>query len=66
MRRLKKRSVVKLVVAAVLLGVIGIVGGPYVYIHFIKEKAPPPFTFDSLQPTDSAVAGATTVAGTGH
>ena len=58
MPRPKKKTLIRLAVAAVLLGVIGLVGGPYVYIHFIKEKAPAPFTFDSLQPTETTVAGA--------
>ncbi|MEA2591942.1 MAG: hypothetical protein QOD62_1773, partial [Actinomycetota bacterium] len=30
----------KLVIAAFLLLVVGVVGGPYVYIHFIEGKAP--------------------------
>jgi polyisoprenoid-binding protein YceI len=35
---------------------IAIVGGPYVYIHFIEGKAPPPLAFTSPSPSGSETA----------
>lgn len=46
--RLLKSKVSKLAAAAVAVAAIGVVGGPYVYIHFINKKAPPPLSFDAL------------------
>jgi polyisoprenoid-binding protein YceI len=37
----------KLVIAAFLLLVVGVVGGPYVYIHFIEGKAPAPLSVNT-------------------
>jgi polyisoprenoid-binding protein YceI len=37
----------KLTIAAFVLLVVGVVGGPYVYIHFIEGKAPPPLSVDT-------------------
>ena len=47
---------------------IGVVGGPYVYIHFIEGKAPAPLTIDNSRPTATtdtggSVDGTWTVAG---
>jgi polyisoprenoid-binding protein YceI len=53
-----RKSKIALSVAA--LAVVAVVGGPYVYIHFIKEKAPAPLSFDSLDTVGAATeAGAT-------
>jgi len=51
----------KLVVAAFILLLVGVVGGPYVYIHFIEGKAPAPLsvnTSTSVTATASASAPA--------
>ena len=49
----------KLVIAAFLLLVVGVVGGPYVYIHFIEGKAPAPLSVNtSISSTSSASASA--------
>jgi polyisoprenoid-binding protein YceI len=49
----------KLVIAAFLLLVVGVVGGPYVYIHFIEGKAPAPLSVNtSISSTASASASA--------
>ena len=47
--KLLKSKVSKVAAVAVACAAIGVVGGPYVYIHFIKEKAPPPLSFDALE-----------------
>jgi polyisoprenoid-binding protein YceI len=51
----------RLVGGAVALLVAGLVGGPWVYIHLIKEKVPPKLTFDALDTVvpDSATATST-------
>ena len=54
--RRRKRRGPKIIAAVLALGVVGLVGGPWVYIHWIKEKAPPPLTFNDL---DTAVADST-------
>jgi polyisoprenoid-binding protein YceI len=47
----------KLVVAAFILLLLGVVGGPYVYIHFIEGKAPAPLSVNtSTSVTTSASA----------
>jgi polyisoprenoid-binding protein YceI len=43
---------------------IAVVGGPFVYIHFIEGKAPPPLTLASSSPTVSAAGDASAVDGT--
>src|SRR3989442_789874 len=37
----------KLAIAAFVLLVVGVVGGPYVYIHFIEGKAPAPLSVNT-------------------
>jgi polyisoprenoid-binding protein YceI len=44
----------KVALGVAVLALVAVVGGPYVYIHFIKEKAPAPLSFDSL---DTVTAG---------
>jgi polyisoprenoid-binding protein YceI len=51
----------KVVVAAFILLLVGVVGGPYLYIHFVEGKAPPPL---SVNTSTSATATATASAGT--
>jgi polyisoprenoid-binding protein YceI len=36
---------------------VAVVGGPYVYIHFIQGKAPPPLAFTSPTPVDVGSSG---------
>ena len=49
----------KLVVGAFILLLVGVVGGPYVYIHFIEGKAPAPLSVNtSISSTSSASASA--------
>src|SRR3979409_1318001 len=47
----------KLVIAAFALLLVGVVGGPYVYIHFIEGKAPAPL---SVNTSTSSTASADT------
>lgn len=49
----------KWAIAAVVVAVLGIVGGPFVYINFIKDDPPDRFALD-----DTAEAASTSVAGT--
>ena len=46
----------KLAIAAFVLLVVGAVGGPFVYIHFIEGKAPAPL---SVNTSPSSTASAT-------
>ena len=48
-RRWKRWLAIGIAVAAIAL-----VGGPYVYIHFIEGAAPPPLTLSTPSPTSSA------------
>jgi len=49
----------KLAIAAFVLLVVGVVGGPFVYIHFIEGKAPPPLSVDpSTSPAPAASSAA--------
>jgi polyisoprenoid-binding protein YceI len=50
------------VVAGVLAVLVGLVGGPFVYIHFIKEDAPTRLTFEDAT-TSTRAASATTTSG---
>lgn len=50
--------------AVVLLGVIGAVGVPYVYIHFIKDPPPPPLSFEQRDAETAASAASETTAPT--
>jgi len=45
----------KLGIAAFVLLVVGVVGGPYVYIHFVEGKAPAPLSVDA-SPSPAATA----------
>jgi polyisoprenoid-binding protein YceI len=49
-----KRWIIRIVVVALLV----VVGGPYVYFHFIEEKAPPKLSLDTT-PTPTTKPGAT-------
>ena len=51
----------------IVAGVLGVVGGPFVYIHFVEGSAPPPLTLSSPSSTAQATGGpgSTTVTGTG-
>jgi len=49
------------VIGAVVVVLVAVVGGPFVYIHFIEGKAPAPLTLSSgPTPTAGASTGATT------
>ena len=50
-----------LVTGALVLGV-GVVGGPFVYIHFIESKAPAPLSFAKTSPSASAASSTATSA----
>src|SRR5947199_4926034 len=49
------------VIGGIVGAVVTAVGGPFVYIHFIAAKAPPPLTISTSTPahTDSASTGGT-------
>jgi len=65
---MRKRLWLKIVVGVVALGVVVTVAVPFVYIHFIKDDAPPTVakqglpTRTSEHPTDPATGGAETYA----
>jgi polyisoprenoid-binding protein YceI len=44
------------IIGAVVIAA-GVVAGPYVYIHFIEGKAPPPLTIDTSSPFTSRASG---------
>lgn len=50
-----RRRWVKWVVSAAVLVVVVAVGGPFVYIHFIEDKAPPAFHLSDRRDRGSAV-----------
>jgi polyisoprenoid-binding protein YceI len=51
----------KVVVAAFILLLVGVVGGPYVYIHFVEGKAPAPLSVNtSTSVTATASSGTPT------
>jgi polyisoprenoid-binding protein YceI len=54
--RLGTRHWTRWLALGVAAAVVAIVGGPYVYIHFIEGKAPPPLAFISPSPSGSAAA----------
>lgn len=56
---------VKWLIAAVIAAVVVFVGGPFVYINFIQEDAPPALSFDDVATSASTVAGATTTVAAG-
>ena len=47
-------------VIGIVGGVVALVGGPFVYIHFIEGKAPPPLTLSTPSATTSAAQAGTT------
>jgi polyisoprenoid-binding protein YceI len=50
----------KLAIAAFVVVVVGAVGGPFVYIHYIEGKAPPPLSVNtSTSPAAATSPGAT-------
>jgi polyisoprenoid-binding protein YceI len=60
---MKKRSVIRWVIGAVVLLALALVGGPFVYIHFIEGPAPKPLTLPSAGTTSAK--GASTMFPTG-
>ena len=50
------------VVAAVVLVIAGVVGGPYVYIHYVEDKAPPPLSVNTTTSGSASATGGTTPA----
>jgi len=38
-------------IAGIAAAVLGVIGGPYIYIHFIEGKAPAPLAIDTSTPT---------------
>lgn len=51
------------IIGGVALLLVVVVGGPFVYIHFIEGKAPAPLSLAS-QPSATVASGATTTSGT--
>jgi len=49
-------------VAGVLVLGVGVVGGPFVYIHFIESKAPAPLSLAKTSPSASAASSTATSA----
>jgi polyisoprenoid-binding protein YceI len=49
----------KLVVAAFILLLLGVVGGPYVYIHFIEGKAPAPLSVNTSTSVTASASAST-------
>jgi polyisoprenoid-binding protein YceI len=45
-------------VSGVLVLAVGVVGGPFVYIHFIEKKAPAPLALSTTSPSATASIGA--------
>lgn len=50
----------KLVIGAVVLLLVGVVGGPYVYIHFVEGKAPPPLSVNTATASPASAAPSST------
>ncbi len=57
------RRAVRWIVGVVAVGVLALVGGPFVYINFIKDDAPDRLTFEDAAVTTTAAAGTTTTGG---
>jgi len=53
----------KLAIAAFIVVVVGAVGGPYVYIHFIEGKAPAPLSVNTSTSPAAATSPGTTSSG---
>jgi polyisoprenoid-binding protein YceI len=53
----KRRKLTRGIVAAVAVVVVLVVGGPFVYFHFIQSDPPPKLSLDTT-PVPSSVAGA--------
>jgi len=52
----KRRKPMRWIVAAIVLAVLLVVGGPFVYFHFIQSDPPPKLSLDTT-PVPSSVAG---------
>ena len=50
-------------VSSVLVLAVGVVGGPFVYIHFISAKAPAPLTLTKSTPSATASSSSSTSTG---
>lgn len=57
---MKGRSWKFWLLAGVLVIAVGVVGGPFVYIHFIEKKAPAPLALSTTSPSASATETAST------
>jgi polyisoprenoid-binding protein YceI len=59
------RNLVRWIVGALVVVVLLVVGGPFVYFHFIQKDAPPPLTIgDATTPTSLAGTARAPLAGT--
>jgi polyisoprenoid-binding protein YceI len=59
-----KRRWLRWLIGALVVLIVAVVGGPFVFIHFIEGKAPPPLTLSS-QPTTATTAGSGSSSGAG-
>jgi polyisoprenoid-binding protein YceI len=57
---MKGRSWKFWLLTGVLVLAVGVVGGPFVYIHFIEKKAPAPLALSTASPSASATQSAST------